>query len=63
VRAIFTVNVVEKKRFLKTAKLEDITKEGSQDSPNRLIALIIILKALAMASPGLQGKKTKLQRQ
>jgi len=62
VRAIFTVNVVEKKRFLKAAKLEDITKEGSQDSPNRLIALII-LKALAMASAGLQGKKTKLQRQ
>ena len=53
---------MEEKRFLKTAKLEDITKEGSQDSPNRLIALII-LKALAMASAGLQGKKTKLQRQ
>jgi hypothetical protein len=62
VRAIFTVNVIEEKRFLKTAKLEDITKEGSQRSPNKLIALIILI-ALAMASAGLQGKKTKLQRQ
>jgi hypothetical protein len=53
---------MEEKRFLKTAKLEYITKEGSQGSPNRLIALIILI-ALAMASAGLQGKKTKLQRQ
>jgi len=47
---------MEEKRFLKTAKLEDITKKASQGTPKRLIALII-LRALAMALAGLQGKK------
>jgi hypothetical protein len=53
---------MEEKRCLKTAKLEEITKEGSQTSPDRLIALMI-LKALAMTSAWLQRKRTKLQGQ
>jgi hypothetical protein len=53
---------MEEKRCLKTAKREDITKEGSQASPDRLIALRILI-ALAMTSAWLQGKITKLQGQ
>ncbi len=53
---------MEEKRCIKTAKREDITKEGSQGLPKRLIALMILI-ALAMTSAWLQGKKTKLQRQ
>jgi hypothetical protein len=53
---------MEEKRCLKTAKREDITKEGSQASPHRLIALMILI-ALAMTSAWLQGKRTKLQGQ
>ena len=60
VRSIFTVNVMEEKRCIKTVKREDITKEGSQASPDRLIALRIVI-ALAMTEAGLQGKTTKLQ--
>jgi len=47
---------MEEKRCIKTAKREDITtKEGSQASPDRLIALRILI-ALAMTSAWLQGK-------
>jgi hypothetical protein len=54
---------MEEKRCIKTAKREDITtKEGSQASPDRLIALRILI-ALAMTSAWLQGKITKLQGQ
>jgi hypothetical protein len=53
---------MEEKRCLKTAKREDITKEGSQGSLDKLIALMILI-ALAMTSAWLQGKRTKLQRQ
>jgi hypothetical protein len=34
---------MEEKRGLKTAKREDLTKEGSQSSPHRLIALMILI--------------------
>jgi hypothetical protein len=50
------------KQCLKTAKLEDITKEGCQASPEKLIALMILI-ALAMTEAGLQGKRTQLQGQ
>jgi hypothetical protein len=50
------VNVMEEKRCLKTAKWEDRTKEGSQASPERLIALMILI-ALAMTSAWLHRKK------
>ena len=50
---------MEEKRCLKTAKREDITKEGSQASSDRVMALRI-LRALAMTSAWLQGKITKL---
>jgi len=53
---------MKEKQCLKTAKREDITKEGSQASPDRLIGLMI-LRALAMTSAWLQGKITKLQGQ
>ena len=53
---------MEEKRCLKTAQREDITKEGSQVSPDRLIALRILI-ALAMTSAWLKGKITKLQGQ
>ena len=53
---------MEEKRCLKTGKREDITKEGSHASPDRLIALRILI-ALAMTSAWLQGKITKLQGQ
>src|SRR4028119_1159021 len=60
-RLKFTVNVMEEKQCLKTAKPEDITQEGCQASPDRLIALMIVI-ALAMTSAWLQGKRTRLQR-
>ena len=47
---------------LKTVTLEDITSESSQASPDKLIALIILI-ALAMTPACLQGKRTKLQGQ
>jgi hypothetical protein len=50
------------KQCLKTVKPEDLTSEGSQASPNKLIALIILI-ALAITSVWLQGKRTKLQGQ
>ena len=53
---------MEEKRCLKTAKQEDITTEDSQASPDRLIALRILI-ALAMTSAWLQRKRTKLQGQ
>jgi len=51
---------MEEKRCLKATKRDDITKEGSHASPDKLIALRILI-ALAMATAGVQGKITKLQ--
>jgi len=58
----FTVNVMASKQCLKTVKVADITSEGCQASPEKLIALMILI-ALAMTEAGLQGKRTQLQGQ
>ncbi|NQE38605.1 hypothetical protein E5S67_06390 [Microcoleus sp. IPMA8] len=61
-RSGLTANVTVSKQCLKTVKPEDITSEGSQASPDKLIVLMILI-ALAMTSAWLQGKRTKLQGQ
>ncbi|MDP8934650.1 MAG: IS4 family transposase [Cyanobacteriota bacterium] len=48
--------------MFKDCKTGGYNLEGSQASPDKLIALMI-LSALAMTSAWLQGKRTKLQRQ
>ena len=58
----FIANVTVSKQCLKTVKPEDITSEGSQASPDKLIVLMILI-ALAMTSAWLKGKRTQLKGQ
>ncbi len=61
-RSQLTANVTASKQCLKTVRVEDITKEGCQASPEKLISLMILI-ALAMTSAWLKGKRTQLQAQ